>query len=233
MGLLNILFPKYCVNCRKLGAYICANCFSFISFDVAMICLVCNRGSFDGLTHPKCRKRFAIDGAFAAVSYKGIVRKLIYNFKYKPFLSDLRDSLVDLFYESIIQNEVFVQTLEQLNNRAIVLTPVPLHWIRFNKRGYNHAQLLAKGLSFKLNIPFIELLKRVKATKSQFGLNLKKRKENISDSFVITPNIPIFKHPNIFLIDDILTTGSTLLEAARILKKNGAKKVWGLALARD
>lgn len=229
MGFLDFLFPKYCVNCRGIGDYICSNCFSFISFDVEMICLVCNRGSIDGLTHPRCQTKYAIDGAFCGVSYKGIVKKLIYNFKYKPYLADLKKSLVELFYESIIQQEIFQNAL----GFSPILVPIPLSKKRLRQRGYNHSALLAEGLSKSLNLNLVEALQRTKETKSQFGLNLKDRKKNLKDAFTILPNIPITQHPNIFLVDDILTTGSTLLEAAKILKKNGVKKVWGLTLARD
>ena len=194
-----------------------------------MICLVCNKGSFDGLTHPVCRGRYTIDGAFSAIAYKGIVKKLIYNFKYEPYLSDLKNSLVELFYESIIQNEIFQKAYALMPT----LVPIPLHPNKLRKRGYNHAQLLAKGISQKVNLNLLNLLERTKDTKSQFGLNLKDRKRNLKGAFRMAKNCSIAKLPNIFLVDDILTTGSTLLEAARILKKNGAKKVWGLTLARD
>lgn len=233
MGLLDFVFPKYCVNCRKIGDYICTNCFSFLSFDLSMICLACNKPSIDGLTHPGCREKYVIDGAFCAVSYKGIMKKMIYNFKYKPYLADLKKTLVELFYESLIQQELFIKTMEQLHNCTIVLVPIPLYSGRLRKRGYNHSALLAEELSKKLNLKVIDILKRIRDTKSQFGLKLKDRKKNIKNAFSILPNIPISQYPNIFLVDDILTTGSTLLETARILKKKGVKKVWGLTLARD
>lgn len=228
MGFLDFVFPKYCVNCRKIGDYICANCFSFISFDVVMICLVCNRQSIDGLTHPGCKTKYAIDGAFCAVAYKGIVKKLIYNFKYKPYLSDLKNCLVELFYESIIQQEIFQKAYESLP----IFVAIPLHASRLRKRGYNHAKLLAEGLSKMLNLKLIDILQRKKNTKSQFGLKLKDRKKNLKDAFILNTKYLIL-NTNIFLVDDILTTGSTLFEAAKILKRNGAKKVWGLTLARD
>lgn len=200
-----------------------------------MICLVCNKGSFDGLTHPRCRTKYSIEGAFSALNYKGVVKKLIYNFKYKPYLSDLKDSLVELFYESIIQNEIFQKALNYPPAGRPILVPIPLHRERLKARGYNHAKLLAEGLSKKLNLPLIEVLQRRKNTKSQFGLKLKDRKENIRDAFVIAPTILIRQmvDHNILLVDDILTTGSTLLEAANVLKRFGVKKAWGLTLARD
>jgi len=228
MSLLDFVFPKYCVNCRRRGEYICANCFSFISFDVSMICLACNRPSLDGLTHPGCRTKYAIDGAFCAVAYKGIVKKLIYNFKYKPYLADLKNSLVELFYESIIQQEIF----QKIYNLNPTLMPIPLHSKRLRSRGYNHSKLLAEGLAGKLNLKLIDALLRTRETKSQFGLKLKERKENLKDAFALNTKYKIL-NTNMFLVDDILTTGSTLSEAAKILKRNGAKKVWGLTLARD
>lgn len=143
-------------------------------------------------------------------------------------------------YEGLIQKELFVKTIEQPSNgnrvrrgETMVLVPIPLYKSKLKRRGYNQAQLLALGLSKKLNIPTIDILVRVKNTSSQVGLDREKRIKNISGAFSLVPNILISQYPNIFLIDDVLTTGSTLLEAANVLKRSGAKKVWGIALARD
>lgn len=230
MGILDFLFPKYCVNCKRLGSYLCSDCFSFISFDVASTCLVCTRASIDGLTHPKCRGRYTIDGTFASIVYKGVVKKLLYTFKYKPHLLDLQAVLIDLFYEGLIQNEEFYRVYQ---NHRSNLVPIPLHTSKSRTRGYNQAEVLAKGLAQKFNIEVHNLLKRTKPTRSQVGLDRKKRKENISGAFSVAPNILISKYLNIFLVDDVLTSGSTLLEAAWVLKRSGVRRVWGLALAQD
>lgn len=231
MGILDFIFPKYCVSCKKLGDYLCSNCFAYLSFDTGGICVVCNRPAIAGVTHPACRGRYTIDGVFTGIEYKGIAKKLIYQFKYKPYLSDLKNLLADLLYEALIQKEEFVKALEQSNNETIVLTPIPLHNIRLRKRGYNQAEILAKELAKKLNIKFVNLLQRTKNTRSQVGLKREDRIKNISGAFSIVPNFP--NSPNIFLVDDVLTTGSTFLEGANVLKRKGAKKVWGIALARD
>lgn len=229
MGLLDFLFPKYCVNCRKLGSYLCANCFSYLSFDTHGICFVCGKSSIDSLTHPLCRTRYAIDGAFSAILYKGVARKLIFQFKYKPYVWDLRKVLGDLFFESIIQNEGFSKILET----KPILVPIPLHSSKLKSRGYNHAAILADELAKRFNLPLAELLKRIKKTPSQSGLKKEERKKNVAGAFSLSPNIQISQYPNILLVDDILTTGATLLEAAKVLKKGGVKKVFAVTLAQD
>lgn len=190
--------------------------------------MVCNKNSLDGLTHPGCKTKYAIDGAFCAIAYKGIVKKLIYNFKYKPYLADLKKSLVELFYESIIQQEIFQQAYAS----RPILVPISLSAKRLRQRGYNHAKLLTEGLAKSLKLKLFDCLQRTKETKSQFGLKLKERKENLKDAFMQNTKYSI-RDKNVFLVDDILTTGSTLLEAAKVLKKAGAKKIWGLTLSRD
>lgn len=229
VGFLDLLFPKHCVNCKKLGSYLCSNCFAYLTFDVYQICIPCNRPSFDGLTHPGCRGRYTIDGAFSVLAYKGVVKKLLYTFKYRPYLADLKNVLTDLFFEGLIQKEGFDEAYQY--KPAIV--PIPLHPSRLRARGYNQAQVLAEGLSNKFSLRLVDLIIRVKRTLSQVGLKRKERIENLKDAFSPAFNVSVSEYPYIFLVDDVLTTGATLAEAARILKRHGAKKVWGATLAID
>ncbi|MCL5434785.1 MAG: ComF family protein [Patescibacteria group bacterium] len=231
---LDFIFPKKCVSCKKLGSYLCENCFAYLSFDANSLCLVCDKPSYNGLTHPICRKKYTIDGCFSALSYNKTAQKLIYNFKYKPYLTDLKTVLADLFYESLIQNENFNKELEK-GEWAFV--PIPLFASKFRKRGYNQAEILAKELSKNFNSKTMNILKRTRDTKTQVGLSNIDRKLNIKDAFELNSSFIInhlsLKNANIFLVDDVVTTGATLLEAAKILKKAGAKRVIGLTLARD
>jgi len=230
MGFIDLIFPKRCVVCKKQGSYLCEKCFAFLSFDAKSLCLSCNNPSFNNLTHPRCKRKYTIDGCFSALAYNKTVQKLIFNFKYEPYLTDLKTVLSDLFYESIIQNEQFIK---QIANGEWLMVPVPLSSTKLRKRGYNQAEILANELSKKLNIPMQNLLERTRETKTQVGLTNLQRKLNVKDAFQIHNSKFIIPNSSVFLVDDVATTGSTLLEAAKILKKVRAGKVFGLTLARD
>lgn len=233
MNLLELLFPTFCVSCKKLGAYLCTDCFSKLSFDVLEVCLLCKKPAIGGLTHPVCRTPYVIDGTFTAISYKHVAKKLLYTFKYKPYVSHVSSVLVDLLYEAIIQKEVFIR-LYQKQKTNIFFVPIPLFKAKLKKRGYNQAEILAKELGKKLEVPLVPLLERVKETTPQMGLTEMQRKENIKGAFgVIKGKEKLLQDRVVFVIDDVLTTGATFSEAAKVLKRSGAKQVWGLALARD
>jgi ComF family protein len=229
MSFLDFLFPKRCIRCKTFGSYLCSNCFTGITFTDSMVCTVCQKQAMGGLTHPVCKTRYAIDGVFPSLVYKGVVKKLVYVFKYPPYLTDLQSTLIDLFYEGIIQKEQFVSLLSD----PAVFIPIPLHASKLRKRGYNQSALLAEGLAKRFGISVIDCLKRVKHTGTQIGLSKDDRKKNISDAFRLTfaTDDLMQKTKHVFLIDDVVTSGATLCEAARVLKKGGAKHVWGLTFA--
>jgi competence protein ComFC len=233
MNILDFLFPKYCVNCNKLGDFLCSDCFSLLSFDTKNICLVCTKPSFNGLTHPKCQGKYKINGSFTGIVYNSVSKKLIYKFKYKPYLSSLDTFLSDLFYESIIQNEQFNKVVNNWQEN-IYLVPIPLSKSKMRSRGYNQAEKLGESLGEKLNLPFTDALARVKDTKSQVGLNKFERQINVSRAFEINKKHSAnFKNKCVILVDDVLTTGSTFSEAANVLKHHGAREVWAVALAKE
>lgn len=109
---------------------------------------------------------------------------------------------------------------------------MPLHWSRFNWRGFNQAEKLAEVLAKKWALSVnVDLLERKKLTWSQAKLSKQDRLNNILNAFRIKRNSDL-KEKNILLIDDVWTTGTTLNQCAVVLKQAGAKWVWGLTLAR-
>jgi competence protein ComFC len=212
-----------------MGAYLCSACFAYISFIEAGFCTICQRQTIDCRTHPICKTKYAIDGVFSSIVYVGVVKRLVYQFKYKPYVSDLKDFLVELAYEGLIQKEIFYNVLETDS----VVIPIPLYKTKLKSRGYNQSALLAKGLAKRFSLPVVDALERVKNTQTQVGLSQEERKENIKDAFEIKNEYvsQLDGIKQVFLIDDIVTSGATLNEAAKLLKRAGVKRVWGVTLA--
>ena len=196
-----------------------------MDFDVSLICGICGKHAISGLTHPKCKKRYSIDGIFASLVYKGLTKKLVYQFKFAPYLHTLSPILVDLLYEGLIQQEIFIKNC----TKDSLFVPIPLHVNRQRERGYNQALILSQGLSKKFGIQTRELLMRTKATSSQVGKTEVERRQNIKGIFTCSKEIS--QGVTIFLVDDVVTSGATLNEAASVLKRKGAKAVYGIALA--
>ena len=115
--------------------------------------------------------------------------------------------------------------------RDFIVIPVPLHKRRFAWRGFNQAQLLSQDLAGKLGLALDQnLVLRVKNTKPQVDLNREQRKANISDAFALRPD-SLVTDKKFLLIDDVVTSGSTMNEIAKLLKKNKAAEVWAAAVA--
>jgi competence protein ComFC len=220
MNLLDLLFPRRCVDCGKLGSYICQKCRSKIKSIESQICPVCEKPAIDGITHPICKTGWGIDGLSVAVNYSGPIKNAIHVLKYQ-FVSDLIPELVSL---------VFPGKPEILPNLDLLI-PVPLHRRRERERGFNQSLLIAKILGEKWGIPVDrDIISRLKYTEAQADLDRKERLTNLQNSFALN-NPDLIKDKAAGLVDDVATTCVTLRECARVLKRAGAKTVWGIVLA--
>lgn len=113
-----------------------------------------------------------------------------------------------------------------------LILPVPLHHFRQWQRGYNQADLLAKQLTGWLQIPYRnDMIRRIKPTPTQRGLTATARRQNVKNAFYIDPALERLGYRSVALIDDVITTGSTLNEIAKQLRRFGIEQiqVWGLA----
>lgn len=140
-----------------------------------------------------------------------------------------------------VAKELVYCTLEFLKNESLVLpkedvlVPIPLYWFRGNWRGFNQSDEIGKTLARGIGLGFIpDLLIRKKFTKPQTELKGKERRENVRGVFSLNPNykLQITKYNSLILFDDVWTTGATIKEATKVLKRAGANKVWALTLAR-
>jgi ComF family protein len=118
-------------------------------------------------------------------------------------------------------------------NKKVVLVPVPLHRYRKNWRGFNQAEIIARAVGGK-KTQVVEALLRVRATAQQANIRKRKeRSENIKRCFRIRGEIGSrLRNKRVILVDDVFTSGATMRECTKMLKKTGAKQVWGLVLAR-
>lgn len=233
--LKDLIFPKTCLGCGEWGNYLCSNCVNFISVCQRLICPQCARPSFAGFTHFSCQRTYGLIGLTAIFSYKGIVKKAITKLKYQ-FVTDLAATIEELFLSFCGENKAFTKFVSQ---KKVILVPVPLYWQRKNWRGFNQAELLGKMISCKLGIKFTpDLLIRIKNTKTQTKLKKEERLKNMKNAFLFNNRkySNIFKSfdPSILLFDDVWTTGATLKECAKVLKrKYKTSQIWGLTLARQ
>lgn len=202
------------------------------------ICGEC-RESLPWVKEPHCKKcGKPIRDARAEYCYDCKVKSHIFEEGRSLWLhqSPVSDAVYAFKYQNRrIYGEVFGEELAEkygcfLKRRQVeLLVPIPLHKKRRRRRGYNQAELLSRLLSERTGLPMdADTLVRVKATQPQKTLGNKERHENIRGAFVSRKRIQC---RNVALIDDIYTTGSTLDEAAKILRKAGAEKVYFLTIS--
>ena len=223
ISILDLLFPKRCVSCGAFGKYICNNCFSKIEFLEKAICPICQRQAIGGKTHPKCAGRFRLDGLVVACKYKGPIKLAIKKVKYK-WIYDIEKVMVDL-----LASQIWKFDLPQNS----ILVPIPLHKKRKNWRGFNQEEILASTLAKKFKVRYSESLIRTIETKTQVGLTRDERKKNVKGAFAIrsVQSKTGIQNKNVILIDDVYTSGATMMEAAKVLKSSGAKNVWAMTVA--
>jgi ComF family protein len=225
-GLLALVFPVRCCLCDEFGAeYLCSACAATMPKPVPEpICVRCGRHR-ESLPCSECLgdpPYFAC--AMAVGEYAGNLQEAIHWFKYRdrPMLAEPLGLILSAHAR---RNRA---ALAGLMFDAIV--PAPLHSARERLRGYNQAERLARVVGRELGIRVrTDLIRRVKHTRPQVGLDGDERRGNLDGAF--EANESVVKGLAILLIDDVSTTGTTFRECAKVLKKGGAKAVYCLGLA--
>ena len=229
---IDLILPPRCLICGKIiGAdnALCPECFNNLTFITKPYCQHCGRPlSFTNLDKdlycPKCltKKDTAFYLCRSAIQYDEYSKKLILDFK---FADHLENRYLLTQWLCLAGKDIF-------ETHPDIILPVPLHYSRLFWRKYNQSAILARELSKKTNISArYDILKKYRYTKPQVICSGKQRRKNIKDAFIVTK--PDFvKGKNIVLLDDVYTTGSTLKECAKILKKAGAKNISALTVAR-
>jgi competence protein ComFC len=225
--ILDTLFPISCLGCGEEGEFICADCKVLMKTLEHQRCIVCQKNTPFGITHPHCQTPYGADGLISFYNYHDEkVAKIIIGGKYN-FIPQTFELLGQMAAEKILTEH---QNL--LTANSYELSHVPLHTTRLRWRGFNQSEVLAQSIGKSIGIGHQNLLVRTKITKTQKDLNKEERSKNIAEAFKLKPGTDVHDK-NIILVDDVTTTGATLQEAAKILKRNGAAKVICLTVARD
>ena len=227
--LLDLIFPIRCVGCGVAGLFLCDDCLPKIHMLREQHCPVCWRPNIGGQVCLRCRTTSPLSGLIVAGGYhkNAILERAIKQIKYR-FSAPLAARLAEILATTALRNVV----LQQYSGPAhFMCTFVPMHPRREGLRGFNQAKLLAEATTHQLNLPLYDLLMRTRVTKQQAGLHRAERLQNLVKAFAVRPGVDVVGQ-RIIIIDDVATTGATLHECAKVLKKAGAEQVWGLVLAR-
>ena len=212
---LDLLYPPRCVGCASFGHNLCADCLGqLLPASGPGRCGRCGVRRDDEGRCPDCWGWRDLDGARAAFEMTGSARRVVHGLKF----SGIRDLATDMA-------EALVPVVEELSPDAIL--PIPLHRSRRRRRGFNQAEVLFERLGWP---PAPGRLERVRATASQVGLSAGERRENVAGAFRY--HGPDLKGATVAVLDDVVTTGATAGECARVLREHGAARVYALAYAR-
>ena len=230
-AVVSLLYPPVCAICGENvrgGEYLCNRCEAKVVRIVAPFCQKCSepfQGSITSeFTCANCAHRtIYFEAAVSAYRGRGIVREIIHEFKYGRQIH-LRH-LVARWLQAALDDERI------RGSRFDIIVPVSLHATRLRERGFNQASLLAASLSAKTSIPSKRVLERIRYATTQTALDRSERMENLHNAFRLRKNANV-RGLRVLLIDDVLTTGSTLSECARILKRAGALSVYAATAAR-
>ncbi|MGI8423036.1 MAG: ComF family protein [Chloroflexota bacterium] len=226
--LLDAIFAARCVGCGRIGAHFCARCVARVEPVPPPWCDSCGatlRGAVPGAAPARCadcrRDPLPLAGVRSAGLLKGPLRRAVHRLKYGGRTAAAR-ALAEAMGRA-------VASLGPLPAET-VLVPVPLHPSRLRERGFNQAERLAAPLAAATGLPLRPAVLRVRATPSQVGLSRAARRVNLRDAFAAAAEV---SGATVLLVDDVITTGSTLGSAAAACRAQGARAVYAVTLARE
>lgn len=214
---LNIIAPESCLGCGQEDALLCYGCYA-LNDELGSICFVCQKATTSHFPCDEHTGRYAPDAVFMLQKYDGLVKDYLkaYKFNYKRSAG----------FE--IAN--FMNDYLPYFDDTVIVTWVPTAPIRMRVKGFDHSKLIAKELATKRSLRSMNLIARKKSTMLHL-LDKKERTQEIKKIYAVNASTRI-KGATFLLVDDIITTGATIAECSRQLKKAGAKQVFVVALAK-
>lgn len=199
---------------------LCEKCLGELIFNDESVCEKCGVPLLDESSYcANCTNagKRNFDKGVSVFVYAGLIKQLLRRYKFNN----------KKYFDKYFAQFLFDKTLEEFVGFDVI-TYIPMTEKKMGDRGYNQSERMARVLGEKLNTPVKELLVKTRETKAQHNLKYKERCQNLKNAFAFEGEY--LTNQSVLLIDDVLTTGATADEAALILKKNGAGKVYVLTL---
>lgn len=224
--IIDIIFPRFCVECLEYAdSFWCSDCKKLWIYQPVQKCIVCKKVTESGRTHNHCKKYTEVDFFFRYGKYSKNIKKVLHFYKFERG-KILASELAEFYFQIYINNEDIFQGIE-------CIVPVPISYFRKLERGYNQVDLLARSLSKLVDLSILDIVRKKSFISRQSELDKSQRFRNIENAFYIPekylPQLP----KNILLLDDVATSGATLNEVAKVLKKIGVQKIVAMTLVRN
>ena len=231
--ILDLIYPAKCINCNQfICEYnnLCNDCFGNIEFVLnSNSCKIC--GDFieyivEDKICKKCESEIPIyNKIISPFYYNDFIKELIYNYKYYD------QQHLAIFFGKAIANKI--KNIADISNIDYIV-PIPLHFIKFFKRKFNQSGIISEIIGKSLGIKVIhDMVIRIRNTSAQNSLNFHERCDNVKHAFALNSKyLNIITDKNILLIDDIITTGSTIKEAGEVIVASGASRLYVASVCR-
>ena len=218
-ALADLFYPERCVGCeRRSSDVLCRPCFEALPLVGRPVCERCGLPTaFATFVCEECKNvDFGFESARAPLKYEGVGKDIVHALKYRG-------------YKRVVEKLAAPLMLQVLDDgRFDAVVPVPLHRSRLRKRGFNQAELLARGVAHRINATVSDTLEVVHSTRDQVELSAAQRRANVAGAY--TARGPV--RGRILLVDDVFTTGATMSACAGALVRAGAREVHTLSLCR-
>jgi competence protein ComFC len=219
-ALADLFYPQRCVGCeRRSGDVLCRACFEALPYVGRPVCGRCGLPTaFATFVCEACKNvDFGFETAKAPLEYEGVGKKIVHAIKYRGYRQVVEKLATPLMLQALLGDGPF---------DAVV--PVPLHHSRRRRRGFNQAELLARGVAERITATVSDTLEVVRSTGDQVELSAAQRRANVVGAYKAKKPL----RGKLLLVDDVFTTGATMSACAGALVNAGADEVHALSLCR-
>lgn len=219
-ALADLFYPQYCVGCEKRASdLLCRTCFEALPLVGRPFCARCGTPTaFETFVCEECKGvDFHFESARAPLRYEGVGKEIVHALKYRGYKRVVGRLAAPLMLEVLDGEDGF---------DAVVA--VPLHPSRLRRRGFNQAELLARGVAEAIDAPVSDTLGVVRRTRDQVDLSAAERRANVEGAYAARGRV----RGRVLLIDDVFTTGATMSACAGTLVRAGAEEVHAVSLCR-